>query len=308
MTVAGRNARFLARTELNVLRERGLSFFVQWNAMLANAWARERLSRSAYRSIDEREAVASRKSDTVFVFGSGASLNSITAAEWQAFRAHDVFGFNAFYHQRWIPVDFHLLRVGIYGELKWHPFAQEVAGILADNPLYHSTTFVMQQEFLAQFCNQMLGYGLLPRKAKVLRFHTRRGDGPPSRRLADGVRHITGTLSDVVNVCYALGWKHIVLVGIDLYDSRYFYLPQDKTPGLDPQSGLLKPSEFNTYRGIRFDQTHSTARHGVVQLMQDWRAIFNRDGVQLSVYNPQSLLTEVLPVYPQLARPQEAHG
>lgn len=293
----GRNARFLARTQLNVLRERGPAFFLRWNAMLTSAWLRERTGRHAYTTIDEDTARASRKSDTVFVFGSGASLNGISPAEWAAFRTHDVFGFNAFYHQRWVPVDFHLLRVGIYGELKWRPFAEEVSAILAGHPCYASTTFVMQSEFLAQFCNQLLGYRLLPPGARVLRFHTRRGDGPPSRRLADGVRHMTGTLSDTVNVCYALGWTHIVLVGIDLYDSQYFYLPPETTVGLDAQSGLLVPSEFNTFRGIRYDQAHSTARHGVVALMQEWRTAFNRSGVELSVYNPKSLLAEVLPVF-----------
>ena len=51
---------------------------------------------------------------------------------------------------------------------------------------------------------------------------------------------------DTVNVAYCLGWKHIVLVGVDLYDSRYFYLPQDSTPAIDERSGVLVPSEFNT--------------------------------------------------------------
>ena len=60
-----------------------------------------------------------RRSETVFVFGSGYSLNEISDAEWQHIAAHDVFGFNAFYHQRWVPANFHLLRGGLYGELRW---------------------------------------------------------------------------------------------------------------------------------------------------------------------------------------------
>jgi hypothetical protein len=190
-----------------------------------------------------------------------------------------------------------LLRVGIYGSLRWRPYAEEVRGYLKDNPLFASTTFVLQGEYLGYFCNQMTGYGYLPQGARVLRYHTARGDGPPARRIADGVRHTTGTLADAVNVAYCLGWKHIVLVGVDLYDSRYFYLPPDTTPGLDERTGLLEPSEFNTYRGIRYDQTHSTARHGVVELMRDWRAQFREDGVELWVHNPRSLLAEALPVY-----------
>ena len=87
-------------------------------------------------------------------------------------------------------------------------------------------------------------------------------------------------------------------MGVDLYDSRYFYLPPDATPGLDERTGVLGASEFNTYRGNRYDQAHYTARPGgVVDLMRAWRPQFNQDGVELLVYNPRSLLTEVLPRY-----------
>ena len=296
------NARFLFHTQYNLWKERGPAGLVQWNHMLADAWVRDRLARRRYHALRPGEAAAARKSDTVFVFGSGASLNEIPSADWERFRAHDIFGFNAFYQQRWIPVDFHLLRVGIYGSLRWRPYAEEVRGYLKDNPLFASTIFVLQGEYLGHFCNQLTGYGYLPAGVRVLRYHTARADGPPTRRIADGIRHTTGTLADAVNVAYCLGWKHIVLVGVDLYDSRYFYLPPDTTPGLDERSQLLVASEFNTYRGIRYDQAHSTARHGVVDLMRAWRVQLNADGVELSVHNPRSLLAEVLPVY-ERARP-----
>ena len=61
---------------------------------------------------------------------------------------------------------------------------------------------------------------------------------------------------------------------------------------------MLGPSEFNTFRGNRYDQTHYTARKGgVVDLMGEWRAQFEREGIDLLVYNPRSLLTDVLPIY-----------
>jgi hypothetical protein len=291
------NTRFLLHTQYNLWRERGSVGLVRWNHMLADAWLRDRLAAHRYKTMSPEQASAARKSDTVFIFGSGASLNELTAEDWAHFRAHDVFGFNAFYQQRWVPVDFHLLRVGIYGSLRWRPLAEEVGGYLKDNPLFASTIFVLQGEYLGYFCNQLTGYGYLPPGVSVVRYHTARDDGPPTRRIADGIRHATGTLADAVNVAYCLGWKRIVLVGVDLYDSRYFYLPPDATPGLDERSGLLVASEVNTYRGIRYDQTHNTARHGVVDLMRAWRVQLNADGVELSVHNPRSLLVDVLPVY-----------
>jgi hypothetical protein len=271
---------------------------MRFNAMLVSAWTRERLARGRYRSVRVERAMAERKSSTVFVFGSGFSLNELGPEDWSHFREHDVFGFNAFYQQRWIPVDFHLLRVGVYGSMRWRPFAEEVGGFLTNNPYYKDTTFVLQSEYYASFCNQLAGWGFLPEGARILRYRTARGDGPPHRDLDRGVRHTTGTLADSVNVAYCLGWTRIVLVGVDLYDSRYFYLPPDTTPGLNEETGVLEASEFNTFRGNRYDQTHYTARQGgVIDLMKEWRTQFNRDGVELLVYNPRSLLAAVLPVY-----------
>lgn len=299
----GVNARFLLRTQYNLLRERGVAGLLRWNHMLTDAWLRDWMTRRRYQVLSPEQAGAARKSDTVFIFGSGASLNEIAPDEWDHFRKHDTLGFNAFYRQHWVPINFHLLRVGMYGSLRWRPYAEEVSGYLRDNPLLAATIYVLQGEYLGYFCNQLTGYGYLPAGARVLRYHTARDDGPATRKIGDGIRHTTGTLADAVNVAYCLGWKRIVLVGVDLYDSRYFYLPHDSTPGVDERTGLLAPAEFNTYRGIRFDQTHSTARHGVVDLMRLWRAQFTADGVELLIYNPRSLLADVLPVYerPRLA-------
>ena len=300
------NLRFAVRAQVSQWRTHGPAGFFRWNAMCAQAWLRDRLTRHRYQHLSEAEARASRKSDTVFIFGCGSSLNDLTSAEWAHFAAHDVFGFNAFYYQRHVPVGFHLLRSGIYGELRWRPFAQEVSEILRENACFANTIFVMQEEYIAHYNNQMVGYGFLPPTARVLRYVTAREDGPPTRSLAEGLRHDGGTLFDSVNCAFCLGWKHIVLVGIDLYDSRYFYLPPDQTPSLDPDRAVLTGGEFNSYRGNRFDEPHNTLRLGVIDRMDEWRALLEHEGVRLSVYNPRSLLAAVLPVYGRPTEPVPA--
>jgi len=291
------NARFTLQTQVNQWRTKRPAHWLRWNAMLIDAWVRDRLNRRHYEVVDEAAARARRKSDTVFIFGSGYLLNGLSAREWEHFGAHDVFGFNAFYYQKWLPVDFHLLRGGIYGELRWRPFANEVAAALGRNPLFARAVFVMQEEFLAQFPNQLVGHRLLPAGATLLRYRTAREPGLPTRSIADGLRHQAGTLMDTVNCAYCLGWKHIVLVGVDLYDSRYFYLAADQTPGIDPKTALVVGAERNPYRGTRFDQTHATVQNGIVDIMSEWCAAMADAGVTLSVYNPRSLLRQALPLY-----------
>ena len=245
------------------------------------------------------EAKARRKSDTVFIFGSGYSLHEIQPAEWAHFGEHDVFGFNAFYYQHWIDVDFHLLRgLGTYGELRWKRAVGEAADAIRKNPHFARTAFVVQGEYFAQVGNQLVGYRLLPAGAPIFRYHTNRADGWPTTSFEDGLRHTTGTLIDVVNCAFLFGWRHLVLVGVDLYDARYFWLKPDETLSLDPDTGLLRPAEVNI-RGIRYDERHNTAVNGVVQLMAKWREWFEARGVTVSVYNPKSLLAGPLPVYPK---------
>jgi hypothetical protein len=276
--------------------------------MLIDAWVRDRIRRRHYRSVGENELRAARRSDTVFVFGSGYSLNDITPAEWGHIAEHDTFGFNAFYNQRWIDLGFYLLRGGVYGELRWRPYAEEVAADLRATPHLHDAIYLLQGEYLAQFANQLVGYGILPSGSRVFRYRTSRAPGLPERSFASGIKHDTGTLTDAVHCAYCLGWKHIVLVGVDLYDARYFWLDPDKTLAHDRESGRLVPAEVNNMRNIRYDEMHNTAKNGIVELMTQWAEKLATDGVQLSVWNPRSLLAERLSVYERPATPRPAHG
>lgn len=295
--------RYVALAELDLLRSGGPRYLLRFNAMLTTAWVRERISRRRYRVLTEEELRASRKSDTVFVFGSGASLNDITEGEWAYFDEHDVFGFNAFYNQRWLPVGFHLLRGGVYGELRWRAFVEEDSAIIRSNPLYSDTIFLVQGEYLGHLSNQLLGYGFLPAGTRIFRYRSVRENGPPTRSLAEGIRHVGTTLTDVVNAAYCLGWKEIVLVGVDLYDSRYFWLGPNETLAVDPATGKMVPAEINNVRGNRYDEEHNTVRSGIVDLMGQWHGHLEREGVRLRVYNPRSLLARVLPVYESPASP-----
>lgn len=279
-----------------MLSSRGIGDFLRWNALLIDAAVRERMARSRYRMLSEGQLVASRKSDTVFIYGSGWSLNDITPAEWAHMSAHDTFGFTGFVYQKWIKVGYHLIRGGIEGSLVWRAYAEDFCATLNQNPNFDDAILVMQGEYFAMFANQLLGYRMIRPGTRIFRYQTARGDGPPTRSFADGIRHTAGTLCDVVNVAACMGWKHIVLAGVDLYDSRYFWLPKDATVGVD-ERGLMQPVEVSG-RGQRFDQPHNTVRNGMVVLMEQWRAHLQREhGIEMSVLNPRSLLAEVMPVY-----------
>jgi hypothetical protein len=291
------HARWTLRVEVEALRRKGLAYSARWNASLLDSYVKDRLARRTYRVLSEDALRASRRSSTVFIFGSGYSLNDIHDEGWAAIAEHDTFGFNHFWRQSWVRVDYHLIRGGMYGEIDVRPQAVKVTDGIRANPLYANTVFLMQDDFLGAFANYIVGRRLLPAGARIFRYRTKGGPGLPTASFADGVRHAPGTLSDAVNAAYLMGWKNIVLAGVDLYDSRYFFLDQDQTLTQDSATGTIVAGETNAFRGQRFDEPHNTLRGGVVDQMEAWATALAEDGVRLSVLNPRSLLSPVLPTY-----------
>jgi hypothetical protein len=252
-------------------------------------WLRYFAARGAYRLVDPGALRERRRSDTVFVFGSGASLNDIPGDEWDAIAAHDTFGFNWFVHERFVRCDFHLIR-GIpdtdLDPAVWKPQLAEYFRLIATNPCFAETAFLVHGGFRAINGNRALGHRLLPADRPVLRWRTQRApvDAPPSRSFAAGLVHGHSTIQEAINAAYLLGWRRIVLAGVDLYDRRYFWLPPEETRSVDVR------------RGADAATPHNRAASGMVATLGRWREWLLAEGVELEVYNPRSLLAEVLPV------------
>jgi len=281
------------------IRDLGPGGYVRWHQGLFDAWQRERSNRRSYHALSEGEVRASRKSDTVFIFGSGYSLNDISSDEWRHFEKHDTLGLSGFIYQKWVRVDYHLIRGWVEvkaGAFNWQAHTQDFAAVLNSNAHFKDTVLILQGEYLAQFCNALVGYGLLRHGTRIFRYRTARGVKAPTQRFAEGLSHAYGTISDAINFAYCMGWAQIVLVGVDLYDSRYFWLKSNETLTVDAVTGMLVPSEI-TLRGNRFDEKHNAVNHGILQGMSCWRELFEQKKVSLAIYNPRSLLSDVLPIY-----------
>ena len=295
-----RAAIHLVRAHARIARGQGLGAYLRWTMLKARLAARRPRVESVYQFVSGDAARAQRRSETVFVFGSGYSLTELRPDEWALFAAHDTLGFSGFIYQRWVRTDFHLVRGWDYGEAeahrRWLRSARAYATTIAENPQFSRTVFVLQDEYPAVFARTLLGYRLLPGGARVVPYRTFRDDSMlPSRRLEDGLTHGTGTLCDAVNLAYVLGWTRIVLVGVDLYDSRYFWAPPESTIGF-ADSGEMVATRVN-FRGTAAVETHPVVRNGLIDLMAQWGAVFRQHGVRLEVYNRRSLLTAVLPPF-----------
>ena len=244
-------------------------------ATLGGAWLRDRRGRRRYRMLSEDEVQALRTSDTAFVFGSGRSLLDLSDAEWERIAGFNTISLREFPRQHWVRADFHLT-----GEVD---FLDEYARRLRENPLYAETVFVVMGGLYAHMGNELIARGLLRPGARVFRFSraSRWRYAPPSktpRRLVHG----PNSIFDATNFAYALGYRRIVLAGADYYNKEYFWLPP----------GQSRPYEAGIDATAPWSQAST-----VIEMMGRWHDELAADGVELSVYNPRSLLTERLPVF-----------
>jgi hypothetical protein len=213
----------------------------------------------------------------VFIFGSGRSLLDVSESQWTHIAAHNTVSLREFPRQSFVRADYHV--TGEVDDLDVY------ARRLRDHPLYARTIFVVQEGWRATAGNRLIGRGLLPSGARVFRYRrTQRGKyAPPSTDFNRGLVHGHGTIVGVVNFAALMGWRDIVLAGVDLYDKAYFWLPAGETRGYE-KPGVTHTSRF-------------TGSDDIVSMLSRWRGILEARGTRLLVLNPRSLLAAALPVY-----------
>ena len=242
-----------------------------------------------------------KRSNRVYIFGSGFSLNDLKPSEWAEIERHDTIGFNAFVRQKWVRVDFHLVRgwgEGANVRFNWQREVAELSELINENSYYKDTIFLLQDEHFAQVSRTLVAEKLLKGGTRIAFYQTASEGLNPTQSLVYGLRHLSGTLSDAVNLAFCLEWNEIILVGVDLYDTRYFWLGAEETFFTDYNTGESWASTISD-RGQRFDEPHSTVQNGTVNEMARWATFMQEREVKMFVYNPSSLLAGVIPVFEQ---------
>jgi hypothetical protein len=240
-------------------------------------WWADRRNRHRYAALTEDDLRRARKSDTVFICGTGSSILSIPPDEWSRMAEHDILSFRDFPRQTFVKADYH-----VTGEVD---DADIYAAAINGNPRYERTLFLVQEGLVAHMGNRLIGRLKLRPGVPVLRYR-RRGRGqsiPFSHSFSDGIVHGHGSVVGMVNIAYLLGWKRIVLVGIDLYDHSYFYMPPGETREVE-KGGLTSRDAF-------------VAAPAIVEQIGTWADAMRREGIQIVAYNPRSLLTRRIPVF-----------
>jgi hypothetical protein len=256
---------------------------------------RRRLGIPRFIDLDLR---AVKRSETLFVLGSGSSINQISAARWEVISSHDSIGFNFWPIHPFVPNMFFLETISLD-----HPHemfdlfcrisrqrAKAYAGVIKvvtelrnafptgrfagseefEGPMYTLRTFPVAATSAAES-----SYGL-----SFLR----------SKGLFDAAYRISyvfkqaSTLSCLIALAIRMQYRTIVLCGVDLNHSEYFY--QDAA--LYPSTASL---EFSPRSGPHATNSpmpwHITIESVILEMK---RQLLDPLGIQLHVENRSSAL------------------
>ncbi len=244
-----------------------------------------------------------KKSNKLFIIGSGASINEINDETWEKISKHDTLGFNGSFHLKKVNITYHILRAGqedpsieeedkIEHELEYAKYLIEK---INSNVFYSKTIFLFSRGISQHFTNLLIGFKLW-KSNSIFQYNTNKIFSYPRGNLSLGLIHRKGTLIDAISFGFHMGYQEIILLGIDLYNNHYFWADKNKTISYD-KTLKKEVSTHITLRGVKASDTHNTFKNGIVNYIGNLKDYFESKNVKLFVFNPKSLLKKHLSVY-----------
>ncbi len=242
-----------------------------------------------------------KKSDKLVILGCGSSINNLSKEEWAEIKTVDSIGVNYFYFHDFVP-SAHFIELG-----KSQTAYNCVHRYLLNNEQRNEPVFMQIRHLFNSGrvlkCNServsLYSPATMPtRNVNVINSYLKEYYGWRRRLI-----HHCSTLDCVVNFAVQAGYKEILLVGVDLSDSRYFW---DDCQGNDKYAdAVLACQEDYAAANWSLDKksVHATADDELNKAMKclsliEYMGLLNdtvfKDlGVVVSVANPNSLLTKV---------------
>lgn len=247
-----------------------------------------------------------KSSDTLFILGSGASVLAYTSEEWQTVSAHDSLGFNYWILHPFVPTyyifeltkhewDLECITRNLVARTD---FLSKSCLLLKDAERFDRDTITSAIKTLPSSIGPLhltwdaeIPAGTIPELTRALISLNRLGCFSGSGYWA--IPRNRATLFLAVNLAVRAGYKSIVLCGVDLNNTNYFF----RSPGYGKPSGLCIPPEYQA------GTVHKTndPRHGEITIsaLLDLfdRIVLQPRGITLSVARKTSALYPRFEVY-----------
>lgn len=253
------------------------------------------------------EALTKHNNKKLFILGSGASLNTMTAQDWAEVKLNYSFSFNFFLaHEFTANIHFiescsanHEQKI-YYDLISSLPQKQLIPYVM--NLLHYTESILpIPDEILHLFFSQS-PFRWPTSDRKLMRFLLKYGKFIfPISKPNFGIHH-SSSVCYLINLGVRLGFKEIILVGVDMNNTDYFFY--DQNDEISKELTKIYMSYYNKETGeVKHRITDSKITNAYnalttpefIQLYTD--LVCNRNGVNLQVANPKSLLAEFLPVY-----------
>mgnify|MGYP001159724977 CR=1 FL=1 len=175
------------------------------------------------RIIDPNEFRSCKSSDTIYILGSGSSINAISPSQWDAIGSADSIAFNWFCKHDSFEPRFYIVRE--QANIPKRISRDETPEILFKRlNRYSECCFIVHD--VSNHSPHAYPYNAnLDRiEGKGVVVHDRQKGSFEDDIFKQGVYHGAITLNNVLHIVQYLGYKKVVFAGIDLNNSKYFWL------------------------------------------------------------------------------------
>lgn len=243
-----------------------------------------------------------KRSDTLFLLGSGATILDMNEMHWQHVSSHDSLGFNFWLLHPFVPTFY-------VGEVPRHTRGDAYLHALKNRATNYCRTFMVfkyRQSLVEKYelIRRVVGTVSIAKTLNVPG-NNRRGVSQWLRILqssgilthSDVFFSRTASIDWLTLFAAKLGYKAIVLCGVDLNNTNYFF---EHAPGNYTQQGFLVP-ESGQLGAIHKTSDPERCYGGVpiqevLQLIQD--IVLSPRGIALFIADSRSALYPQLPLYP----------
>src|ERR1022692_155376 len=282
-----------------------LRLFYSWDRVQLRARAEGARKRAGIPELDQVDLLQMKSSDTLFVLGSGPSINKISPERWQMIAGHDTLGFNFWLYHSFVPKFYFFESI----EAPVSPEAFDSFLTLAGRrAAEYASTIKVAMEF-HRLGTQTFDHLPLAFKKNLYAAHKVEAPARNEAELARALRYLQGrgdfrvtglissltkyasSLTSILVFALKLGYKRIVLCGIDLKTPDYFFqdrrfYPESWEP---PAEGRKERHDTDMPLTWRLPATRAVA---VIK-----QELLDPAGIELYVEGADSALWPTLPAF-----------
>ncbi len=236
-----------------------------------------------------------KTSDTVFLFGSGPSINDITEEEWKIIKSHDSFGLN-FAFLTYTPMTFFYLGYEPSSkQIILDAFNEEIRKI------YKDTLWFVPSKVLCRLVHPRTIPEFFPPSPKLANFNLPNAiyleaDRPFQREDFQNSLMYRGVMGVGIHLANQLGYRNIVLMGVDLHTYHHFFddfevtkeerkiYNQKMAPGKVFEAMIPKYEKYRTMEEYYYALNE---------------LYFPSKGMHLYVGNKNNMLSPRIPIFPE---------